>query len=99
MSKNNNRFDSEFSRKTIQTLRDRVNGICSNSACRKPTVGPSTIAEKIVTLRKACHITAAAPGGPRSARLRQNDACDSTVGNGVVEGEPDGRRDPQPQPS
>jgi len=32
-----------------------------------------------------------------AARLRQNDACGSTVGNGLVEGESDGCRDPQPQ--
>ena len=44
-------------------------------------------------------ITKQNPPGRCTARLRQNDACGSTVGNGLVEGEADGCRHAQPQPS
>lgn len=48
------------------TLRDRVSGLCSQPACRKPTVGPDAAVEnKAAVIGIAAHICAAAPGGPR----------------------------------
>lgn len=54
-----------FSQETIRKLCDRVGSVCSNPECRAPTKGPHTDAEKSISVGMACHIHAAAPGGPR----------------------------------
>lgn len=64
MKKKNNRDD--FLDNTKRLLRNRVGGRCSNPECRVPTDAPSEEGpEKINSIGKAAHITAAAPGGPR----------------------------------
>ena len=64
MSKKNTNRDN-FPAKVIKTIRDRVEGICSNPDCRRLTIGPHSDKEKFLNLGRASHITAAAPGGPR----------------------------------
>ena len=55
----------EFSEGTKRTIAFRVNGLCSFPDCRKLTYFAHSDDDKHVTLGQACHITAAAPGGPR----------------------------------
>ena len=55
----------DFTQETIRKLCDRVGSECSNPACRAPTKGPHSGGEKAVSVGMACHIHAAAPGGPR----------------------------------
>lgn len=55
----------EFSQTTIRKLGDRVGWLCSNPACRSPTKGPHTVEGRAVSVGKASHIHAAAPGGKR----------------------------------
>ena len=55
----------DFSEQVKQVLRDRVGGFCSNPQCRASTTGPHTDSGKRLSIGKAAHITAAAPGGPR----------------------------------
>jgi hypothetical protein len=57
------RRDSEFSKKTIDQLRDEVGNHCS--LCDRPTSGPSREPGKRTNVGTAAHITAAARGGPR----------------------------------
>lgn len=57
---NNNR--DNFSAKTILTLAQRVNSICSR--CFAGTTGPSSDG-KVINNGVAAHICAAVPGGPR----------------------------------
>ncbi len=61
MKKKNNRDD--FLGTTKRLLRNRVGGRCSNPECRVPTDAPSEEGpEKVNSIGKAAHITAAAPG-------------------------------------
>ncbi len=55
----------DFSDDTKRKLGDRVNQLCSNPACGAGTKGPHTSPSKASSVGKACHIHAAAPGGPR----------------------------------
>ncbi len=55
----------ELSRSTKEALAKRVGMRCSNPACKYPTSGPHSASDQFVNLGVACHITAAAPGGPR----------------------------------
>lgn len=55
----------EFSRPTKDALAKRVGTRCSNPRCRSTTVGPHSESTQYINLGVACHITAAAPGGPR----------------------------------
>ncbi|MDA1000504.1 MAG: hypothetical protein O2807_08320 [bacterium] len=56
----------DFPKMVIQSLRDRVGGLCSQPLCRKPTTGPDAYAEdKATIIGIAAHICAASPGGPR----------------------------------
>jgi len=55
----------EFSPKTKLQLAQRVGHICSNPDCMEHTVGPTTEETGVSNTGKACHIHAAAPGGPR----------------------------------
>jgi hypothetical protein len=59
MSRNN------FSKKTIETLAQRVGYLCSNPACKIHTIGPNTQLDKTTKIGEAAHISAAANGGPR----------------------------------
>lgn len=54
-----------FPVQTKNTLAKRVGWKCSNPACLKPTSGPHSDQNRSVNLGVACHITAAAIGGPR----------------------------------
>jgi hypothetical protein len=55
----------DFTKATIQLLRDQVGNRCSNPRCRRPTIGSAENGQSIVNVGQAAHITAAAPGGPR----------------------------------
>ncbi|MDR1504698.1 MAG: hypothetical protein LBT43_19795 [Prevotella sp.] len=55
----------DFSKITKEILAKRVSFKCSNPNCKKITVGAHSIDDKIINLGVACHITAAAKGGPR----------------------------------
>jgi len=46
-------------------LAERVNYLCSNPDCRRPTVGPGSDPNKSISIGVAAHITAAASGGKR----------------------------------
>jgi len=48
-----------------QTLAKRVNYLCSNPNCRKPTAGPNINPEKATLIGVAAHISAASTNGPR----------------------------------
>jgi hypothetical protein len=55
-----------FPKNVIDNVAKRAGYLCSNPGCRKKTVGPSeNNSSKHVSIGKAAHITAAAPGGPR----------------------------------
>jgi hypothetical protein len=55
----------EFSQDVIRKLGEMVGLACSNPQCRAPTKGPHSDGEKSINVGMACHIHAAAPGGPR----------------------------------
>jgi len=54
-----------FTKQTIDILGKRVGFLCSNPRCRKHTVGPNELEDKVTIIGIAAHITAASPGGPR----------------------------------
>ena len=53
----------EFSERVKRTVAERAAYICAN--CRRPTVGPHSDPDKSLKTGEACHICAAASGGPR----------------------------------
>lgn len=55
----------EFSAKTIQTLRDMAGNVCSKPDCHVSTHGSKANRDGVVSVGVACHIKAAARGGPR----------------------------------
>jgi len=55
----------DFTHDTIRKLCDRVGSECSNPECGAATKGPHSDGEKAISVGMACHIHAAAPGGPR----------------------------------
>ena len=55
----------DFLQSTIQRLRDRAGNVCSYPDCYVHTHGAAFIGDKSVGVGIACHIKAAAPGGPR----------------------------------
>ena len=55
----------EFPDRIKRIIAERGAYICANPACRKPTVGPHSDPQKSLKTGEACHIRAAAPGGPR----------------------------------
>ena len=55
----------DFSERVKRTVAERAAYICANPACRRPTVGPHFEPDKSLKTGEACHICAAAPGGPR----------------------------------
>ena len=54
-----------FNTPTVRFLRERVACLCSNPACQRPTIGPSSSNDRSIIIGTASHITAASPGGPR----------------------------------
>ena len=54
-----------FSGRVKRTVAERAAYICANPMCRKPTVGPHFEPDKSLKTGEACHICAAATGGPR----------------------------------
>lgn len=55
----------EFSEAAKRAIAGRVGWQCSHPECNAPTVGPKADPTRIYNLGSACHIAAAAPGGPR----------------------------------
>ncbi|WP_177522911.1 hypothetical protein [Pseudomonas sp. v388] len=55
----------DFIQSTVQRLRDRAGNVCSFPECHVHTHGAPFAGEKAVGVGVACHIKAAAPGGPR----------------------------------
>ncbi|WP_405119923.1 hypothetical protein [Pseudomonas leptonychotis] len=54
-----------FSTKTIHMLRDRAGNVCSHPGCHVHTHGSKAELDGVFSVGVACHIKAAAPGGPR----------------------------------
>src|SRR6478609_6211521 len=67
------RTRDEFKKDVKQIIADRVGGLCSNPACRRPTKGSHTDDERVLNLGEACHIRAAAEGGPRYDSAQSSD--------------------------
>ena len=63
MARRSNR--DEFTSKTRLQIAKRAGWLCSDPDCRRPTVGATSDGDSEITLGEACHICAAAPGGPR----------------------------------
>ncbi|VVO01558.1 hypothetical protein [Pseudomonas fluorescens] len=55
----------DFLQSTVQRLRDRAGNVCSFPGCHVHTHGSAFNGDKAVGVGVACHIKAAAPGGPR----------------------------------
>jgi len=55
----------DFRQRIIDRLAKRAGNVCSNPECGKPTFGAAAGHDGFVNVGVACHITAAAPGGPR----------------------------------
>ena len=72
----------DFSPETIRRLGERVGLLCSRPDCRAPTKGPHTSGDKAANVGKACHIHAAAPGGPRYD-AEQTGEDRGSIGNGI----------------
>jgi hypothetical protein len=72
----------DFSVKTKETIAKRVNFLCSNPTCRKPTTGPSELENKSVNVGVASHISAASKGGCRYNSSMSSDDRKS-VKNGI----------------
>ena len=72
----------DFTQDTIRKLGERVTLLCSNPSCSAPTKGPHTDRSKTISLGKACHIHAAAPGGPRydASQLKEERG---SIDNGI----------------
>jgi hypothetical protein len=72
----------DFSKPDIQVLGERAGYICSNPACRLPTIGPHSDPRKSLKTGKACHIKAASDGGPRFDSA-QSQVERSSIANGI----------------
>jgi len=68
----------DFSPRVKRTVAERAAYICSNPECRKPTAGPHSDPDKSLKTGEACHICAAAPGGPRYDPAQTQDERGST---------------------
>lgn len=64
----------DFKRSTIERLRLRVAGRCSNPDCRASTLAPGADSESVNNIGEAAHIHAASPGGPRYVAAMSIDA-------------------------
>lgn len=72
----------DFPKETNRTLCDRVGALCSNPDCRAPTKAAHTDDDRAVSVGVACHINAAAPGGPRYDPA-QTPEQRSSIDNGI----------------
>lgn len=72
----------DFQSRTRAILAERVAYVCSNPECRRPTIGPHSDPAQSLRIGRACHIRAAAPGGPRydHAQSAQDRA---SISNGI----------------
>lgn len=71
-----------FSNVTKDILAKRVGFKCSNPSCRKATIGPHIIDDKVINIGVAAHITAASKGGPRFCEEMDSDERKS-IKNGI----------------
>jgi hypothetical protein len=55
----------DFTEAVKRVVANRVNNVCSNPGCLRPTTGPQADPSKFINIGVAAHITAASPGGPR----------------------------------
>lgn len=69
----------DFALAIKRKLAARTGHLCSNPECRAPTSGPQLMPGEAVNVGVACHISAAAPGGPRF------DACLTPAARGSIE--------------
>ncbi|MDO6493084.1 MULTISPECIES: hypothetical protein [unclassified Cellulophaga] len=72
----------DFSKLTKEILAKRVSYKCSNPNCKKVTVGPHSLNDKIINLGVAAHITAASKGGPRFCKEMESHERKS-IKNGI----------------
>jgi hypothetical protein len=72
----------DFSAKTKETLAKRVQMLCSNPGCRKPTSGPHDDPTRALNIGVAAHISAASPGGPRYVSTLTEEER-SSIENGI----------------
>ena len=72
----------DFSKLTKEILAKRVSFKCSNPNCKKTTIGPHSIDDKVINLGVAAHITAASKGGPRFCKEMNSDERKS-IKNGI----------------
>jgi tetratricopeptide (TPR) repeat protein len=71
----------EFPRKVLKELANRAGNSCSNPDCQRPTSGPTSEADGVVSIGVGAHITAAGPGGPRyDPALTSDQRCSSANG-------------------
>ncbi|BBP71876.1 hypothetical protein PHLH6_38800 [Pseudomonas sp. Seg1] len=72
----------DFLESTIRTLRDMAGNVCSFPDCSVHTHGAKGSLDGAFSIGVACHITAAAPGGPRYDQ-NQSAAERRDVSNGI----------------
>ena len=72
----------DFSKETTRTLGERVGLLCSNAECRVLTKAAHTDDERSLSVGVACHISAAARGGPRYDETQTSDER-SAISNGL----------------
>src|SRR3990167_7556228 len=80
MTRNTIRHD--FKDSTKRQIAKRAGYFCSDPNCRRLTVGATSDGESVMMLGAACHICAAAPGGPRYDAAMSKDERRS-VQNGI----------------
>jgi hypothetical protein len=72
----------DFALAVKRKLAARAGHLCSNAECRAPTSGPQLVPGEAVSVGVACHISAAAPGGPRFDDGKTR-AARSSIENGI----------------
>lgn len=72
----------EFPDHVRRSLCERVNALCSKPDCRIITRGPRNDTDRAFTIGRACHIHAAAEGGPRYLQT-QTPAERGSFANGI----------------
>jgi len=71
-----------FTKPTLDALSKRVGFFCSNPACGKPTIGPNSQPDGVLSIGVGAHIAAASAGGPRYD-ASMTPAERSSIGNGI----------------
>src|SRR5437762_1080192 len=72
----------DFQSRTRAILAERVAYLCSNPECRRLTIGPHSDPSQSLRIGRACHIRAAAPGGPRYDHA-QSPQDRASISNGL----------------